>query len=67
MVCWSLVALAPAPELDDLGLGEVLLIVDPCRQVKASQPWFLVLPGPAGLEQVSVLMYPDSLFLQGAL
>ena len=22
MVCWSLVAPAPAPELDDLGLGE---------------------------------------------
>ena len=37
---------------------------DPCRQVKASQPWFLLLPGPAGLDQVAVSTCPAILFLQ---
>ena len=32
-----------------LEIIELCPIADPCRQVKASQPWFLVLPGPAGL------------------
>ena len=32
--------------------------------MKASQPWFLVLPGPARLERVSVSMCPSILFLQ---
>ena len=41
--------------------------MDPCRQVKASQPWFFVLPGTAGLERVAVSMCPASLFLQVAL
>ena len=37
---------------------------DPRRQVKASQPWFLVAPGPEGLERVSVSTCPAILFLQ---
>ena len=39
-------------------------IADPCRQVKASQPWFMVLPGPAGLDRVAVSTCPAILFLQ---
>ena len=37
---------------------------DPRRQVKASQPWFLVVPGPAGLDRVVVSTCPAILFLQ---
>ena len=47
-----------------LEIIELCPIADPCRQVKASQPWFLVLPGTAGLEQVSVSTCPAILFLQ---
>ena len=39
--------------LEIIGL---FLNLDPCRQVKASQPWFFVLPGPVGLERVAVSM-----------
>ena len=42
---------------------EPFLIADPCRQVKASQSWFFVLPGPAGLERVAVSTCPAILFL----
>ena len=37
---------------------------DPCRQVKASQPWFLVFPGPPGLDRVALSTCPAILFLQ---
>ena len=50
-----------------LEIIELFLITDPCRQVKASQPWFFVLPGTAGLERVAVSMWPAILFLQVAL
>ena len=43
------------------------LHVDPCRQVKASQPWLFSLPGPEGLERVADSLWPASLFLQFAL
>ena len=46
---------------------EIFLNVDPCRQVKAYQPWFFVLPGPEGLARVADSMWPASLFLQVAL
>ena len=39
-----------------LEIIELFLNVDPCRQVKASQPWFFVFSGPAGLELVAVSM-----------
>ena len=39
-----------------LEIIELILNVDPCRQVKASQPWFFDFPGPAGLERVDVSM-----------
>ena len=37
---------------------------DPHRQVKSSQPWFLVAPGPAGFVLVAVSTCPVILFLQ---
>ena len=40
---------------------------DPRRQVKSSQPWFLVAPGPAGLARVAVSTCPGALFLQDLL
>ena len=46
---------------------ELFLIVDPCRQVEASQPWFFISPGPAGLDRVAVSMCLASLFLHVAL
>ena len=39
--------------LEIIGL---FLNVDPCRQVKASRPWFFVFPGTVGLERVAVSM-----------
>ena len=47
-----------------LEIVELFLIVDPCPQVKASQPWFSVFLGPAGLKRVAVSMFPASLFFQ---
>ena len=44
-----------------------ILHVDPCRQVKASQPWLFSFPGPEGLERVADSLWPASLFLQFAL
>ena len=45
-------------ELSLLSLEIIKLVFksDPHRQVKSSQPWFLVAPGPAGLAQVAVSM-----------
>ena len=43
------------------------LHVDPCRQVKASQPWFFVFPGPEGLVRVAESLWPASLLLHVAL
>ena len=37
---------------------------DPRRQVKSSQPWFLVAPGTAGFVLVAVSTCPVILFLQ---
>ena len=50
-----------------LEIIELFLNMDPCRQVKVSQPWFFVFLGPAGLERVSVSTCPAILFLQVAL
>ena len=50
-----------------LEIIELFLIVDPCRQVRESQPWFFVFLGPAGLERVAVSMCPSSLFFLVAL
>ena len=50
-----------------LEIIKLFLNVDPCRQVKASQPWFFVFLGPEGLARVAELMWPASLFLQVAL
>ena len=37
---------------------------DPLRQVKSSQPWFLVAPGPEGFVSVAVSTCPAILFLR---
>ena len=50
-----------------LEIIKLFLNVDPCRQVKESQPWFFVLPGPEGLARVAESMWPASLLLQVAL
>ena len=47
-----------------LEIIELFLIADPCRHVKASQPWFFVLPGPVGLERVAMSTCLAILFLQ---
>ena len=39
-----------------LEIIELFLNVDPCRQVKASQPWFFFLPGPEGLRSYLYLV-----------
>ena len=39
-----------------LEIIELFLIVDPCRQVKASQTWFFVFPVPEILERFAVSM-----------
>ena len=54
-------------ELLTLLILEIIKLVpraDPRRQVKSSQPWFLVAPGTAGFVQVAVLMCPAILFLR---
>ena len=38
-----------------LEIIELFIIADPCRLVKASQTWFFVLPGPAGLNWLPCL------------
>ena len=50
-----------------LEIIKLFLHVDPCRQVKASQPWFFVLSGTEGLARVADSLWPASLFLQFAL
>ena len=50
-----------------LEIIKLFLDVDPCRQVKAYQPWLFVLTGNEGLARVAESMWPASLFLQVAL
>ena len=50
-----------------LEIIKLFLHVDPCRQVKSSQPWFFVFPKPEGLARVAESLWPASLFLQFAL
>ena len=47
-----------------LEIIKLFLHVDPCRQVKVSQPWFFVFLGPEGLARVAESLWPASLFLQ---
>ena len=47
-----------------LEIIEIFLNVEPCRQVKAYQPWFFVFPGPEGLARVAESMWSASLFLK---
>ena len=50
-----------------LEIIKMFLHVDPYRQLKASQPWFLVLSGLQGLVRVAESLWPARFFLQFAL